>query len=208
MPKVTMYNQEGKEASQIDISEEVFNTKKNTGIVHQIYLALEANARQPWAHTKDRSEVRGGGKKPWKQKGTGRARHGSRRSPIWSGGGITFGPLNIRNYKQKINKKMSKKAMKVCLSDKVRNNSFIVLDSLESNGKTKQFAALRKLLPGSGKSTLLLVEGNDKSIGLAVRNIPQVNMQSSQNVNVVDLLHHKYILATKTAVDMLEKRLA
>lgn len=208
MPKVTMYNQEGKEASQIDLSEEIFNTRKNTGIVHQIYLAIEANARQPWAHTKDRSEVRGGGKKPWKQKGTGRARHGSRRSPIWSGGGITFGPLNTRNYKQKINKKMSKKAMKVCLSDKVRNNSFIVLDSLESSGKTKQFAALRNLLPGSGKSTLLLVEGKDKNIGLAVRNIPQVNMQSTQNVNVVDLLHHKYILVTKTAVDMLEKRLA
>jgi len=208
MPKVTMYNQEGKEATQIDLSEEIFNTRKNTGIVHQIYLAIEANARQPWAHTKDRSEVRGGGKKPWKQKGTGRARHGSRRSPIWSGGGITFGPLNTRNYKQKINKKMSKKAMKVCLSDKVRNNSFIVLDSLESSGKTKQFAALRNLLPGSGKSTLLLVEGKDKNIGLAVRNIPQVNMQSTQNVNVVDLLHHKYILVTKTAVDMLEKRLA
>ena len=101
MAKTTVYNQDGSTKEDLELSEAVFGVATNSALVHQIYTALEANRRQPWAHTKDRSEVRGGGKKPWKQKGTGRARHGSRRSPIWSGGGITFGPRNERNFTKK-----------------------------------------------------------------------------------------------------------
>ena len=102
MAKISVYNQEGKTLESIEVLDAVFGVTPKTSVVHQVYVALLANLRRPWAHTKDRGDVSGGGKKPWKQKGTGRARHGSIRSPIWKGGGVTFGPLSVRNYKQKI----------------------------------------------------------------------------------------------------------
>ena len=110
MAKVAIYNDRGKENGSLELDDNIFGLKSKMAVIHQVYLALMANAREPWAHAIDKSEVSGGGKKPWKQKGTGRARHGSIRSPIWRGGGATFGPLNTRNYKQKINKKTKKTA--------------------------------------------------------------------------------------------------
>jgi len=207
MPKAPLYNAEGKEAGTIDLSDAVFGVKAKQTVVHQVYTALEANKRQPWAHVKDRSEVRGGGKKPWKQKGTGRARHGSIRSPIWTGGGVTFGPRKNRNYKQKINKKTNQLAVKMCLSDKVKDAKLVIVEAMPESGKTKDMRSFREALPGSGKSTLVL--GNDGAkVGLSLRNIPSVHLQRAIDLNVADLLNHQYIIASKEAVEILEKRLA
>ncbi|MCB9798349.1 50S ribosomal protein L4 [Candidatus Nomurabacteria bacterium] len=208
MAKVTVYNAKGDKSNDIEIKDSVFAVEPNQTLVHQVYLALQANARQPWADTKDKSEVRGGGKKPWKQKGTGRARHGSIRSPIWKGGGVTFGPLSIRNYKQKINKKMNRKAVAICLSDKVQDQKFIVLENFGDSGKTKEFAALMEKLPRNGKSTIILTNENNENLFLASRNIPKVHLQRAQDVNVADLLHHQYVITTKEGIEVLENRLS
>ena len=130
MAKVKVYNQEGKSTAEIELPADIFEVALNEGLLHQVVVALEANSRQVLAHTKDRSEVRGGGRKPWKQKGTGRARHGSIRSPIWKGGGVTFGPQKIRNFTKKLNKQVKRKALAMTLSDKVSNNNFIAIESL------------------------------------------------------------------------------
>jgi len=205
MAKTTVYNQDGSTKEDLELSEAVFGVAANSALVHQIYTALEANRRQPWAHTKDRSEVRGGGKKPWKQKGTGRARHGSRRSPIWSGGGITFGPRNDRNFTKKTNKKMRRKALLMCLSDKVADQRLIVLNELPSSGKTKDFATLQKSLPCKEYSTLVLTDGSNASVCLGSRNITAINVQRLQDLNVADLLHHKYVVVSQQAVSAIEK---
>jgi len=140
MPNVNLYNQEGKEIGKAELTSEIFDVKLNSNLVHQAVVAQTANKRQVLAHTKDRSEVRGGGKKPWRQKGTGRARHGSIRSPLWRGGGITFGPTNERNFSLKINKKAKRKALLMCLSDKAKNERIILVDNLElAEAKTKKF---------------------------------------------------------------------
>lgn len=208
MAKVALYNIKGKEEGAIDLNDAVFGVKSKMAVIHQVYTALMANAREPWAHTKNKGEVRGGGKKPWKQKGTGRARHGSIRSPIWKGGGVTFGPLKYRNYKQKINQKMNQQAVRMCLSDKVLAKKFVVLEDLTSEGKTKAMAELRKALPGSNKTALWLVPKSDLMIKRSTRNIPYMDLQLASDVNVVDLLHHQYVVVTKAAVEILVKRLA
>ena len=208
MAKVKLYNQEAKETGELELDDAVFSVRKKDEVIYQIYNAMMANSREPWAHAKDKSEVRGGGKKPWKQKGTGRARHGSNRSPLSVGGGVTFGPLKTRNYKQKIQKKMSQLAVRMSLSNKVKEDKFIVLEDLKSTGKTKEMVDLRKALPGVGKTTLLLVEGVDDKLNLATRNITRFDMQQAKDVNIVDLLHHQYVIITKKGIEILEKRLA
>lgn len=207
MAKVKLYNKEAKEAGELELNDAVFGVALKDEVVHQIYNALQANAREPWAHTKDKSEVRGGGRKPWKQKGTGRARHGSNRSPIWVGGGVTFGPLKTRSYKQKVQKKMNQLAVRMCLSAKVKDTQLIVLEDLEPTGKTKQMVDLRKALPGFGKTTLLLADTGSEKLNLGTRNIERLDMQQASDVNVVDLLHHQYIITTKKGIEILEKRL-
>ncbi|MBU0647448.1 50S ribosomal protein L4 [Patescibacteria group bacterium] len=155
-----VYNQEAELVGAVDLADKIFNVKTNQALIHQAVVAQMANARKVIAHTKGRGEVRGGGKKPWKQKGTGRARHGSSRSPIWKGGGVTFGPTNERNFKKDINKKMKQKAIFMALSDKVANVKLIILDKLEaseyktkvfnqilSNLETKIFVSEKKVLP-------------------------------------------------------------
>lgn len=208
MAKVPLYNIDGTTTGELTLNDAVFAVAPKKSLVHQVYIALEANDREPWSHSKDKSEVRGGGKKPWKQKGTGRARHGSIRSPIWKGGGVTFGPLNTRNYTKKVNKKVNQEAVRMCLTDKVNEAQFIVLDTLAPTGKTKEMAAIRKALPGTGKTTLVLSVKADEKLNLATRNISTVHLQRVQDVNVVDLLNHKYIITTKEGVQALEKRLA
>lgn len=207
MAKVKKYNLEGKESGEIELDDAVFSVKINKSLIHQIYTSILSNSRQPWADSKDKSEVRGGGKKPWKQKGTGRARHGSIRSPLWVGGGLTFGPLKSRNYKKIINKKMSRNAVKMALTDKVLENKMIVLEDLPKEGKTKIFVELLTKLPGFGKSSVLLAESNDPKINLATRNIEKFDMQQAKDVNVVDLLNHQFIFITPAGVEILEKRL-
>ena len=139
MLKVLTYTQNGKESGKAELPSEIFDVKMNSDLVHQVVIAQMSNQRQVIAHTKDKSEVRGGGKKPWKQKGTGRARHGSIRSPIWKGGGVTFGPTKDRNFKKKINKKMRRKALFMVLSSKVKDKEMIILDELKiEKPKTKE----------------------------------------------------------------------
>lgn len=208
MPKVSLYNQSGKSTEEIQLNDAVFGVKSKDDVVHQVYVALQANARQPWADTKDKGEVRGGGRKPWKQKGTGRARHGSIRSPLWTGGGVTFGPLKIRNFKQKINKKTNRLAVRMCLSSKVNEEKFIVLDELKSDGKTKNFIKLREKLPGFKKTTLILLDKKDDMLMRATGNIQKLDVKSAKDVSVVDLLHHQYIILDKKGVSILEKRLS
>ncbi len=208
MTQVKVYNATGKESKTLELNETVFAVPMNTSLIHQVYQAIRANLRSPWADTKDKGEVRGGGKKPWKQKGTGRARHGSIRSPIWKGGGVTFGPLTDRNYKQKINKKMARSAVKMSLSEKVRSDELIVLDDFVTTGKTKEMAALRKALPGMGKTTLFLVPAMKAELTKSLKNLPYCEMKQAVDVNVMDLLHHKYIIASVDAVQILEKRLS
>lgn len=205
--EVKVYNSAGKEREVLELKETVFAIKIKSAVVHQVYTALLANAREPWADSKNKGEVSGGGRKPWRQKGTGRARHGSIRSPLWRGGGVTFGPLSIRNYKQKINKKMNCLAVKMCLSDKINSNQFLVVDSLPHDGKSKSLSATRKVLVGVGKRALILTAGLDKQLLQAAKNIPRLSVQRAQDVNVADLLNNAFIITTKEGIKVLEKRL-
>jgi large subunit ribosomal protein L4 len=189
------------------LATEVFAVAPKLSVVHQVYVAHMANARQPWADTKDRSEVSGGGKKPWKQKGTGRARHGSIRSPIWKGGGVTFGPLSTRSYLQKINKKMNAVAVRMCLSDKTEEGKLLVVESLPSSGKTKDIISLRKELPCGNRSVLVVTNGKDDAVLRATANAVKLDVVRASDVNVVDLMHHQFVLASVDAVKALEKRL-
>lgn len=206
--KLPVYSQEGKKSRDLEVSDAVFGVTPKAVVVHQVYLALENNSREPWAHTKDRGDVRGGGKKPWKQKGTGRARHGSIRSPLWVGGGVTFGPRNTRNYKEKVNRKMNQTAVRMCLSDKAKSEQFLVLGDMEFTGKTKQLATTLRALPCSGQSVLLIMSGVNDALALASRNLPNVNLQRAEDVNVADLVHHQCVVATEDGVKTLEARLS
>jgi len=144
---INIYNQKAEKVGDMKLSDKIFGIKIKESLVHQAMVAQTSNERQVLAHTKDRSEVRGGGKKPWRQKGTGRARAGSSRSPIWIGGGVTFGPTKDRNFKKKINKKMKQKAILMVFSDKVANNNLVILDKIEiKEYKTKVFNEILKRL--------------------------------------------------------------
>ena len=208
MKKIPVYSLEGKETSTLELNEAVFGVKAKRSIVHQVYVSLIGNMREPWAHTKTRGDVRGGGKKPWKQKGTGRARHGSIRSPIWKGGGVTFGPSNERNYARKINAKMKQVALRMCLSGFVSAERMYGLEDAAFSGKTKQLATLRAALPGNGKSTLIVTAKKDEAVMRAARNMPNVDVVRADDVNVVDMLHHQHMLVTGAALKSLERRLA
>ena len=177
-------------------------------MVHFAAVVQSANGRQVLAHTKDRGEVSGGGKKPWKQKGSGRSRHGSTRSPIWRHGGVTFGPTKERNFGKKINKKMKQNAVSMMLSSKAADKELIVLDQFAfPEPKTRLMADLLKKLPINGKSTLVALPARDKNILLAAKNLPSVKTVMINDVNVGDLLGYKYLLMPKEAIEALEKRI-
>src|SRR6185369_14788818 len=189
-----IYNQNGKESGKITLPEAVFGVKWNADLVHQVVTSMETSARTPVAHAKDRADVRGGGKKPWKQKGTGQARHGSTRSPIWVGGGVTHGPLAEKNYKRKISKKMRAQALFSVLSKKLKDEEILFVDSLSMPSmKTKEAAKVTQNLakiPGwrsinTGKKPRVLValsEKNDKTIK-SFRNMPQLDIVFLKNLN-------------------------
>lgn len=207
--KVKVYNLEGKETKQLELNEEVFNVPVKSEVVHEVFVAQRNNAREPWADTKKRGEVRGGGKKPWQQKGTGRARHGSIRSPIWKGGGVTFGPLSIRNYKTKINKKTRRLAIRMCLTDKVQNGAIWVVENFSfKEPKTKLFAALVKALPVNQKTFLVVTPGKDAAVMRATNNIKSVQTTRAEDLNVVDILNKQAILTTVEGVKKIEEVLS
>ena len=204
--KVSVYDQQGKEVGQALLPKEIFDVKINLDLVHQVVVSQASNRRQASAHTKSRAEVRGGGRKPWRQKGTGRARHGSRRSPLWRGGGVTFGPTNKRVFKKKINKKMRKKALLMVLSAKAKNNLFILLDKLKiEKSKTKLMVDILKKLPCKEESVLIALAVMDKNIILAARNLPRINTCQAKDLNALDLLNFKYLVMPREAIKIIKE---
>ncbi|MDP3731378.1 MAG: 50S ribosomal protein L4 [bacterium] len=214
--KTDLYNQQGEVISQIDLPDEIFGLKVNNDLVHQAMVAQLGNSRQVLAHTKDRSEVRGGGKKPWRQKGTGRARHGSIRSPIWKGGGVTFGPTKERNFSKSINKKMKRKALFMALSSKASSQQLMVLESLSiEKPKTKLADQVIKGLSSKMKgykaskkkrdSLVLVLPDTDKAIEKSTRNLDYTKVLSAKSLNILDILNNKYLLLTQESIPAIQK---
>lgn len=204
--KIDIYNQNGEVSGSATLPKEIFEVEFNADLVHQVAVSLSANKRQISAHTKNRGEVSGGGKKPWRQKGTGRARVGSNRSPIWKGGGITHGPRNDRIFAVEIPKKMRRKALLMVLSEKAKNKQLVILDKIElAKGKTKEMAMSLSKLPCKNTTTLIAMPDYDKKVFLASRNINKTSIDDARNLNVLDLLNHKYLLLTKDSIKTIEK---
>lgn len=203
--KYPIYNKAGKETGAIDLPSEIFECVWKPNLVKQVATAMDANARNTLAHTKDRSEVRGGGKKPWRQKGTGRARHGSSRSPIWSGGGITFGPTNLRDFSQKINKKMKIGALRSLLSKKAELGNMLLVQGFvfdsPSTKSAKEIINNLSLIKGFSelqkkkKNAALIVFGRkDRILDKSFRNISNIRIMEARNMNVRDILRHKHLV--------------
>lgn len=218
--KVTVYTQAGKEKGTVEVSDAVFSAKWNEALVSQVVRGMQANARTPVAHAKDRSEVRGGGRKPWKQKGTGRARHGSTRSPIWVGGGKAHGPVKMRDYSQKINKAMRAKALFATLSEKMREGKVAFVESLTFDApKTKDAVAVLKafakhkdykdMADRRNNAVLVAVTGAVGNVEKSFRNMNNVEVVSTLSLNPVSVLKYKYVLITEpeSASAALEKRI-
>ncbi len=205
MLKAKVYNQTGEDKGEVSLNPKVFEIPVKDELIHQAVVALLANRRQVLAHAKTRGEVRGGGRKPWKQKGTGRARHGSIRSPLWVGGGVTFGPTSDRNFSKKINKKMKTRALFMVLSEKALNKNVSVLEKLEiAEAKTKPIIELLKKIK-LDKKVLLIIEKMDSKIARSVNNIPKITLISANSLNVYDVLNAKHLLVTKNALKTVEQ---
>lgn len=199
--KTQVYNLKGQVVGDIELSDAVFNSEWNPDLVHQALRTQMANARQPWSHAKGRAEVSGGGKKPWRQKGTGRARHGSIRSPIWIGGGVAHGPLKTRDYSLRINKKMLRAAIHSALSKKLADEQIKIVDTLKfENLKTKEVAQSLKTLVKNGLNALLIPVAENKEVNRVSRNIPKVKAIPATALNVKEILQYKTILIDKDAV--------
>lgn len=203
---VDVYNQNGEKIGQTRLPSEIFDVKINPDLVHQVTVSQMANRRRVIAHTKDRGEVRGGGKKPWRQKGTGRARHGSIRSPLWRGGGVTFGPTKERVFKKQIPKKIKRKALFMVLSGKVKNNLLVLLDKIKiEKPKTKLMADVFKKLPSKEGTSLVVLPQLDKDIILAARNLPNVDAIQAKDLNALDLLSFKYLILPKDSIKVIKE---
>lgn len=204
--KASLYNQEGKETGSLELTEAVFGKKAKPHLIHEAVVAMRSNARQACAHTKTRGEIRGGGKKPWRQKGTGRARHGSTRSPIWRGGGVTFGPRNVRNYSKKMNVRARKAALLGALADKADSGNILALDGFKSEKmKTKDFYKVLDLLKIKAPA-LLIYPKSDKAVKRIGQNIKDVRINSSDNLHLLDILKAKKIVIIKDAVGEIESK--
>jgi len=203
--EISTYDVNGKEVEKISLSEQVFGLRWNADLVHQVMRVKLANQRQLLAHTKDRSQVRGGGAKPWRQKGTGRARHGSSRSPLWAGGGVTFGPSNERNFKKSINTKMNRKAILILLSQKLRDGEIVVVQNFDlESGKTKELSKILEKLPLKSRNILMATYKNLPPLVRAAKNIPRLEVSVVSDINVLNLLNHKYLILMKGALPLLE----
>jgi large subunit ribosomal protein L4 len=203
-----VYSQDGKATSTITLPESVFGVAWNPDLVHEVVISMQSNARANTAHTKDRSEVAGGGKKPWKQKGTGRARHGSKRSPIWAGGGIAHGPRNDRDYTKKINKKVRAKALATTLSKKQTDGEVIFVDMLTFTEPKSALAKqiVRNLATATEKTdlatkrkntALIVLTKRDEAVEKSFRNYGNYAVMQIKDVNPVDLLTYKYVVVAE-----------
>lgn len=207
MPKVALYNQNGSTAGDIELNASVFGIEPNESVVFDAILMQRASLRQGTHKVKNRSEVRGGGRKPWRQNGTGRARQGSIRSPQWRGGGVVFGPTP-RSYSYKLPKKVRRLAIKSVLSSKVIDNNIIVLEDLTlDTAKTKEMAAILKGLSVEKKALIVTADANE-AVALSARNIPGVTVVEANGINVLDVVNHEKLLITKAAVEKVEEVLA
>lgn len=208
--KVPLYNQKAEAIGEVDLNPKVFEVKLSEHLLAEAVRISQSNSRQGTSNTKTRGEVRGGGKKPWKQKGTGRARVGSTRSPIWRHGGITFGPRANQNWELKINKKAKTKALFMSLSDKAKHSQFILVDQIIlDQPKTKDFSkvllALQKSVKDMGKTTMFLMPKKDDKLSRASRNIPSVTPVLANSLNVVDVMKADSIIALKDSLGVIEK---
>lgn len=207
MPKVALFNQSGSQVGEIELNESVFGIEPNQNVLFEAIIMQRASLRQGTHKTKIRSEVSGGGKKPWRQKGTGRARQGSIRSPQWRGGGTVFGPVP-RSYSYKLPKKVRRLAIKSALSSKVLEENIVVLESLAFEApKTKDFKAVLTGL-SVNKKALVVTADLDENVALSARNIPGVTVVTANSVNVLDVVSHDKLIMTKAAVEKVEEVLA
>ncbi|HLS65800.1 MAG TPA: 50S ribosomal protein L4 [Pseudogracilibacillus sp.] len=201
MPKVALYNQDGTEAGDIELNESVFGIEPNEHVVHEVVVMQRAAKRQGTHAAKTRTEVRGGGRKPWRQKGTGRARQGSIRAPQWVGGGVVFGPTPERNYKYALPKKVRRLALKSALSAKVNNDNVIVLNDLQfEQPKTKDAAAILEALNVADKTLVVTAEPNENVVR-SMSNLQKVNVTTVNQLNVLDIVSHDKVIFTKNAAE-------
>ncbi|MFH0792365.1 MAG: 50S ribosomal protein L4 [bacterium] len=214
--KITVYNQEGIESGQMTLPKEIFEVKPNTDLINEVVVSSLSNRRQVSAKAKGRGEVSGGGKKPWRQKGTGRARQGSIRSPLWKGGGVTFAPATDRNFKKKINKKVGHSALKMLLSYQASNNNLIVVDQLSvKDKKTKLFVEIAKAMIGvfdknkkvANRNLLFVLDSSNEMIRLAARNIEKIKITTAMEMNVIDLVSSNSVIFEEKAVKTISDRL-
>ena len=207
MPNVALFKQDGSQIGEVTLNEEIFGIEPNESVVYDAIIMQRASLRQGTHAVKNRSAVRGGGRKPWRQKGTGRARQGSIRSPQWRGGGVVFGPTP-RSYSYKLPKKVRRLAIKSVLSEKVAENKLVVVDALSYDApKTKEFKQVLANLSIDKKVLIVLEEGNDFA-ALSARNLPNVSVIASNNVTVLDVVANDKVLATQTALTQIEEVLA
>ncbi len=215
-----IYTQEGKAAGALELPERVFGLAWNADLVHQVMTSMMTSKRNPVAHSRTRGEVRGGGKKPWQQKGTGRARHGSIRSPLWPGGGVTHGPRNEKNFDRKVNQKMKAKALFTLLSKKMRDGEVLFVDSIvPKEAKTKHAKGIISALAGvKGYEALATKKNNAAFIAIAAKsahadrsfgNISNISLNEVRNMNVLDLLKYKFVVIAdpKASVESIAGRL-
>jgi large subunit ribosomal protein L4 len=209
MAQVHVYNFKGEKTGDLQLSDDVFSLPSNDILLHQVTVALANNQRVAIAHTKDRSERAGSGRKPWKQKGTGRARSGSVRSPLWRKGGIVFGPTKDRNFSQKVNQKMRRKAVALALSEKLRSGKLLVVDGFDfAEKKTKLFAQGLTALHIEKKSILVPFTVAEKPFELMTRNVPRMYHTLADTLNALDIMNREYLVVTKAGIAELEARLS
>lgn len=205
MDEVTIYNVKGQEAGRYKVPTEIFGLPWNADLVHQVIESMQMSARKPIAHTKTRGEVRGGGKKPWRQKGTGRARHGSTRSPIWVGGGVAHGPRNEKNFTRKVNQKMKAKALYTILSRKYKENEVVFIDAIPFSAPKAKEA--RELLTNFGRidplkridrkkhnTIILALDAKDENLEKSFRNFGNVKVDEARNLNPIEVASYKYVM--------------
>lgn len=209
--KAIVYNQSGeKTTEEVELSDRIFSIAEiKPEVVHQVVMAMLASQRNVVASTKTRAEVRGGGKKPWQQKGTGRARAGSIRSPLWRGGGITFGPRANRNFEKKLNKKMKRAGLFSVLSDKVKDEKLFVIGNFEAVRKTRDLAKalqdLAKKLPAIGRKIILVIAPTQKNLLVSGRNLPDLRINVAPSLNILDLIASDSIIVLKDALPLIEQ---
>lgn len=203
MPNVKLYKQTGEEAGTVTLDDAVFGAERNPAVIHQVVVAQLANKRQGTKSALTRAEVAGGGRKPWRQKGTGNARQGSIRAPQWKHGGVVFAP-KPRDFSQKINKKMKDVAFRSAISSKVSDDQLKVVDEIKVGGKTKEMAAVIKAL-GLTKRTLLILTAGDELVVRAAGNLEKVDTVKAEVVSVVDLMNHTDVVLTQAAAKQIEE---